>query len=107
MKPDNPPAKLQEGCQFRRTNPQDEGKSTAAKPLRCRGFLLPAYRAYFINGQPHMVPYNVQQWWGRVNVKDGYRELVMLRCQRRTSVEYDLGVAGWIPVCHVSRPCRL
>jgi hypothetical protein len=42
MKPDNPPAMLQEGCQFRRNIPQDEGKSNAAKPLRCRGFLLPA-----------------------------------------------------------------
>jgi len=36
---------------------------------------------------------------------DGYRELTTMRSQRRTSVEYDLRVAGWTP--EGSRPGRL
>ena len=31
MKPDNPPAILQEGCQFRRNVPQDEGNEQESK----------------------------------------------------------------------------
>ena len=31
---------------------------------------------------------------GRVNAVDGYRELAMMRCQRRTSIEDGLRVAG-------------
>ena len=36
-------------------------------------------------------------WWGRVIEKDGYRELVVMRCQHRTCDENDLWVASWTP----------
>jgi len=52
MKPDNPPATLQEGCQFRRNIPRDEGKSNAAKPREMQGFFVTCVLE--------------QLWWGRV-----------------------------------------
>ena len=39
MKPGNPPAKLQERCQFRRSIPQDEGEEAM--------MLEPLYRGFF------------------------------------------------------------
>gem|GEM_PF-2045627 len=42
MKPDNPPAILQEGCQFRRNVPQDEGNEQESKSPCIAGAFLHA-----------------------------------------------------------------
>jgi len=53
MKPDNPLATSQEGCQFRRSNPQDEGEEVMK--------LTP----YILGGQLHITyPVNVQGFIG-------------------------------------------
>jgi len=40
-KPGNPPANVQEGCQFRRNDPQDEGeRDITLKPLNNAGVFL-------------------------------------------------------------------
>ena len=57
MKPGNPSATKQEGCQFRRNTalcvPRDEGNVQHAIPLRSRGFFVPT--SPFLNcGRNHV-----------------------------------------------------
>jgi hypothetical protein len=47
MKPGNPPATSQEGCQFRRRNPQDEGNSKFAVTPETQGFFYWLRVVYF------------------------------------------------------------
>ena len=87
MKPGNPPAKWQEGCQFRRSNPRDEGNSNVAVTPEMQGFFCWLRIVYFTS------QVNKGRRRGRVSETGDYRELVTMRCQCRTGVENDLRVA--------------